>query len=48
MAAVAAPAADIDELARRVLRGEFGNGEQRKAALGDLYSAVQAAVNRLM
>lgn len=46
----AAPAAavDIDELARRVMRGEYGNGDKRKAALGDLYAEVQAAVNRMM
>lgn len=43
-----AAAVDIDELARRVLRGEFGNGAQRKAALGDLYTEVQTAVNRMM
>ena len=48
VASVPAASVDIDELARRVLRGEFGNGAQRKAALGDLYSKVQAAVNRLM
>lgn len=46
----AAPAAavDINELVRRVMRGEYGNGAQRKAALGDLYDEVQSAVNRLM
>lgn len=36
------------ELARRVINGEFGNGSARKNALGDRYSAVQAAVNLLL
>lgn len=39
---------DIDDLARRVINGEFGNGEARKAALGDKYSAVQARVNEML
>lgn len=40
-----APTGDIGALADAVLRGEYGNGEQRKAALGGLYDAVQAEVN---
>lgn len=38
----------IDSLARRVIAGEFGNGEARKKALGSNYSAVQARVNQLL
>ena len=40
------PAApNIDALADAVIRGEYGNGEERKRRLGKLYSAVQARVN---
>ena len=39
---------DVSDLARRVINGEFGNGEARKAALGDRYSEVQAEVNRIL
>ena len=38
--------ADIDALARRTINGEFGNGDQRRAALGANYDAVQAIVNQ--
>ena len=38
----------IEALARRVINGEFGNGEARKKALGDLYPVVQAKVNELL
>lgn len=34
-----------EELARRVWLGEFGNGDDRKKALGSRYSAVQSLVN---
>lgn len=44
-AASAAPAPDIDALADAVIRGDYGNGEDRKARLGHLYDAVQARVN---
>lgn len=37
-----------EELAREVLNGVYGNGEARKQALGDRYSAVQAIVNKLV
>lgn len=40
--------ADIDALARAVIRGDYGNGQARKDALGSLYSAVQAHVNELL
>ncbi len=39
---------DIDDLARRVIDGEFGNGDARKAALGSNYAAVQARVNEML
>lgn len=44
-----APATDdVDDLARRVIAGEFGNGAARKAALGDHYAEVQARVNEML
>ncbi len=39
---------DIDDLARRVINGEFGNGDARRNALGDSYAAVQARVNEML
>lgn len=38
----------IDELARAVIAGRFGNGDARKAALGSNYDAVQKRVNELL
>lgn len=38
----------IAELAAAVIRGEFGNGPDRQAALGANYDAVQAEVNRIL
>lgn len=35
-----------EQLADMVIRGAFGNGEERKKLLGDRYSAVQAIVNK--
>lgn len=44
--APAAPAApSIDELVRRTLAGEFGNGDDRVRALGGNYQAVQDRIN---
>lgn len=40
------PDADLDDLVRRTLRGEFGNGAERKKALGNRYSEVQRAINQ--
>lgn len=40
--------ADIDDLAKRVIAGELGSGESRKAALGANYEAVQNRVNELL
>lgn len=39
---------DIDKLAREVLKGKYGNGEQRKKLLGTNYAAVQHRVNILL
>ena len=44
----AAPVGTVSELARRVIAGEFGNGDARRAALGSRYSEVQAEVNRIL
>ena len=38
----------IADLAAAVIRGEFGNGPDRVAALGDKYAEVQAEVNRIL
>lgn len=52
-AAVSAPQAtqpvggDVEDLARRAIAGEFGNSDARRAALGDMYSAVQARINEI-
>ena len=32
----------------RVIAGDFGNGDARRAALGDRYDEVQAEVNRIL
>lgn len=45
-AAPAARTVDIGALADAVIRGELGNGDDRRARLGDLFDAVQAEVNR--
>lgn len=38
---------DIDEVARDVIQGKYGNGETRKKNLGILYDDVQAKVNEI-
>ena len=38
----------VEELAREVIEGKYGNGEDRKRALGDRYSEVQARVNEIL
>ena len=43
-----APSGDASELAARVIAGDFGNGDARRAALGDRYEEVQAEVNRIL
>ena len=39
---------DIDALARAVIRGDYGNGEERKRRLGANYAAVQKRVNEML
>lgn len=37
----------IEILAKRVIKGDYGNGQERREKLGDLYSVVQSRVNEL-
>jgi hypothetical protein len=37
----------VEETARKVINGEFGNGSNRKRLLGNDYAAIQAKVNEL-
>jgi len=46
-ASVITPVGSIDEKVSQVLRGDFGNGLERKRALGDEYAVIQAKVNEL-
>ena len=39
---------DIENLAKEVIRGNFGNGQERKDLLGENYSEIQKRVNELM
>lgn len=39
---------DIDKLARDVIAGKYGNGQERKDKLGKLYSKVQKRVNEML
>ena len=43
-----APSDDVAGMARRVIAGEFGDGDAHKAALGSRYDEVQAEVNRIL
>lgn len=43
-----AAGADIEALAKAVIAGRYGSGEQRKAALGASYEAVQRRVNEML
>lgn len=47
-ASASKPAVNIDDLARRTIAGEFGNGDARRSALGANYEAVQARVNQML
>ena len=38
----------VDELAKEVIQGKYGNGDDRKKALGDRYDEVQARVNEIL
>lgn len=46
--APSAPAGSVDALAQAVLRGEYGNGDERRRRLGARYDEVQARVNVLL
>ena len=37
----------VEILAQRVIKGDYGNGQERREKLGDLYSVVQSRVNEL-
>lgn len=37
----------IEILAKRVIKGDYGNGQERREKLGDLYSVVQSRVTEL-
>lgn len=41
-------AKSIEELAKETIRGNYGNGEDRKKALGSNYSEVQKVVNQML
>lgn len=47
-AAGALSAEDIEALAKEVIRGNFGNGQERKDLLGDNYRAIQDRVNEIL
>ncbi len=38
----------VDELAKEVIKGTFGNGTEREKRLGALYLPVQARVNEFL
>lgn len=37
---------DLNALADAVIRGDYGNGQERRRRLGNLYTQVQALVNK--
>lgn len=39
---------DVENLAKEVIRGNFGNGQERKDLLGENYAEIQKRVNELM
>lgn len=39
---------DVDAMARAVIRGGYGNGEERRRRLGSYYPVVQARVNEML
>lgn len=39
---------DIEEMANKVIRGEFGNGNDRKELLGESYKEIQNRVNEIL
>lgn len=38
----------IEDIARDVIKGKYGNGEERKQKLGNLYNEVQKRVNEIL
>ena len=42
------PTKSVEELAQEVIAGKYGNGEDRKQALGDRYAEVQARANEIL
>jgi LysM repeat protein len=46
--AASGPAGSVDDLARQVINGQWGNGDDRKRRLGARYAEVQARVNQLV
>jgi hypothetical protein len=46
-AAVTAPVGTIEEKANQVISGDFGNGANRKRALGKDYAKIQAKINEM-
>lgn len=42
------PGISVDEFAKAVIRGEYGDGDYRKSKLGANYSAVQSRVNEML
>ena len=46
--ATCGPAGSTAELAARVIAGDFGDGDARRAVLGERYGEVQAEVNRML
>lgn len=40
--------ADIENLAKEVIRGNFGNGEQRRTLLAENYERIQKRVNEIL
>lgn len=39
---------DLDEIANKIIKGEFGNGADRKKLLGESYADVQHRVNQIL
>lgn len=39
---------DIEQMARDVIAGKYGNGQERKDKLGNIYDQVQARVNEIL
>lgn len=45
--AVYVPEGTLEQKAKQVIRGNFGNGAERKRALGSEYNAIQSKVNEM-